>query len=111
MKTQQLLLLLLIALFTLTVNAQQINWLKNYKEASALAKETGKPLLLDFTASWCKPCQMMEQTFWTRPDVIELSARFVCVKVNFDNEMNLRTKYGISAIPNVTFTDPWGMAL
>lgn len=94
-----------------TTNAQSINWLKNFKEASKLAQETGKPLLLDFTAPWCKPCLEMDKTFWTRPDVIELVDNFIAVKVDFDNEQGLARKYYVYAIPNVTTADPWGNGL
>lgn len=94
-----------------TTNAQSINWFKDFKQASQLAQETGKPMLLDFTAPWCKPCLEMDKSFWTRPDVIELASNFIAVKVDFDNDTKLVRKYYVSAIPNVTTTDPWGNGL
>jgi thiol-disulfide isomerase/thioredoxin len=102
-------LLIIIPLVAATsANAQSVNWLKDFDEAKQMAKETGKPILLDFTASWCKPCQEMEKTFWVRTDVIELTKDFIAVKVNYDNERGLAEKYYVSSIPNVTITDPWG---
>lgn len=101
----------LVLLATSCVNAQKIEWLKSYKEASKIARETGKPMLLDFTASWCKPCLEMDKSFWTRPDIIDLASTFVCVKVDFDSDKGLASKYGVVAIPNVTTTDPWGNGL
>lgn len=98
-------------LFTLVAAAnaeEQINWIKSFEDAEKIAKETGKPMLLDFTASWCKPCLLMDRHFWVRPDIIKASEQFVCVKVNFDMRTDLRRKYGVRGIPNVTFTDPWG---
>ena len=112
MKISQFQLFVIIFLATaICVNAQSIEWLKDFDEASRISQESGKPMLLDFTASWCKPCQQMEKTFWTRSDIIELSKNFVAVKVNFDNERSLTRKYFVSAIPNVTTTDPWGNSL
>ena len=101
----------ILLFFVSSINAQTINWFKDFKEASQIAVETGKPMMLDFTAIWCKPCQEMEKSFWTRPEVIELAQSFVAVKVNFDNERSLARKYYVSAIPNVTTTDPWGNGL
>ena len=103
-------LVLLLSCFT-AASAQQINWLTNLDEATKLARETGKPLMYDFTAKWCGPCKRMDRDFWPRADVAELAKNFVCVKVDYDLEKGLRSKYNITAIPNVVFTDPWGRGL
>src|SRR5215204_6567049 len=92
-------------------NAQQIEWLTNLDEARQAAVRTGKPILYDFTAKWCGPCRRMDKDFWPKPEVIELSKQFVCVKVDFDREKTLAARYDIKAIPNVVFTDPWGRGL
>lgn len=81
---------------------------KDFDKAKQLARKTGKPLLLDFTASWRKPCQIMEKEFWGREDVIEAMKPFVAVKLDYDNETGLARKYGASAIPYVVFADPLG---
>ena len=92
-------------------NGQQIEWLTDLDQARQTAVRTGKPILYDFTAKWCGPCRRMDKGFWPKPEVIELSKQFVCVKVDFDREKTLAARYDIKAIPNVVFTDPWGRGL
>lgn len=87
---------------------EQIVWEKDFKRAQALARETGRPLLLDFTASWCKPCKAMDAQFWVLPDVVKAAKTFVAVKIDFDSEKSLVGKYNVSAIPYVAFADPLG---
>ncbi|HXH70467.1 MAG TPA: thioredoxin family protein [Pyrinomonadaceae bacterium] len=97
-------------LLALGVSAQteQIVWEKDFKKAQALARESGRPLLLDFTAAWCKPCKAMDERFWVLPEVVNMTKPFIAVKVNFDNEKGLVGKYNVSAIPFVIFADPLG---
>lgn len=90
------------------VQSAEIVWEKDYKKALAMAKEANKPLLLDFSAPWCKPCRMMDQEFWVMPDVVEAVKPFIAVKVDYDNEKGLVNKYGVSGIPFVVFADPLG---
>jgi thiol-disulfide isomerase/thioredoxin len=102
--------LLLTAFANYAVNAQTeaIVWEKDFKKAQALARKTGKPMLLDFTAVWCKPCLAMDKEFWVLNDVAKAVKPFIAVKLDFDNEKSLAAKYGTTAIPYVVFTDPLG---
>lgn len=58
--------------------------------------QSDKPVLIDFYADWCGPCQMMG------PVVEEISNEVtdakVC-KVNIDEEMAIAQKYSVMSIP------------
>lgn len=57
-----------------------------------------KPVLIDFYADWCGPCQMLapivSELAETRDDII-------VAKVNVDENPLLCTKFGIMSIPMV----------
>ncbi|MBQ8826761.1 MAG: thioredoxin [Oscillospiraceae bacterium] len=59
-------------------------------------KSESKPVLIDFYADWCAPCQMMS------PVVEELSNErddFITGKVNVDEESELAVMFGVESIP------------
>ncbi len=68
---------------------------KNFEEEVLKAE---KPVLLDFWASWCGPCQMIA------PVLVEIAAERhdikVC-KVNVDEENELAMQFGIASIPTL----------
>lgn len=55
-----------------------------------------KPVLIDFYADWCGPCQMIA------PFVAEIAAEhpeYTVGKVNVDEQMSLAQRFGITSIP------------
>jgi thioredoxin 2 len=67
--------------------------------AHALAK--GLPLVIDFWASWCGPCQTMAPIFETLAAEFEPMVRFS--KVNTDAEKELAHYFRIQSIPTLSF--------
>lgn len=92
-------------------SGDKIEWHKNFEAAQELAKKTGKPMLIDFVADWCKPCHEMERTFWPQPQVLELAKKFVAVSLDFDRRGPEISRYRVGSIPAVVVTDPWGNLL
>ena len=62
-------------------------------------KNASLPVVIDFFAEWCGPCQQMAPHFEQLAE--ELSDSYVFCKVNIDNERDLAVDHGISSIPTL----------
>lgn len=62
----------------------------DYDEALAVAKESGKPVLIDFTGWNCVNCRKMEANVWTDPKVAQLlKEQFVMAELFVDDRTEL----------------------
>ncbi|GAO44917.1 protein-disulfide reductase DsbD family protein [Flavihumibacter petaseus] len=76
---------------TYSVYAKESSHVVNdYEKALELSRQTGKPILVDFTGWACVNCRKMEENVWTQPEVKELIERdFVLVSLYVDDRKAL----------------------
>lgn len=69
---------------------QSIEPLRDYEQALAIAKQRGKPVLIDFTGWACVNCRRMEEKVWTDPEVAAMMRNdFVVVSLYVDERKKL----------------------
>jgi thioredoxin 1 len=72
----------------------------NKESFEKLTSQTEKPVLIDFWAEWCGPCQMLG------PQLEELAAEhdeIIVGKVNVEEYGELAAEMGVSSIPAMFF--------
>ena len=65
--------------------------------------EAERPVLVDFYADWCGPCQNQLQVLNELESDAQATADIV--KVNVDEEQNLALAYGVRSIPTLILFD------
>ena len=88
--------------------------------ASALAQATHKPILYEFSAAWCGPCQRLEQDVFRNPTLAaKINERFVPVRVidrqqedgvNAPPVAELESRFAVRAFPTLIIADANGVA-
>lgn len=68
---------------------------ENFEE---LVLKNEKTVLLDFSAVWCGPCQMIAPVIH---EIAEENKDIVVGKIDVDNDTPLAIKFGVSSIPTL----------
>lgn len=85
--------------------SQVIKWQRDLSSAKAVAKKTGKPIMMDFCAEWCQPCKKMDEEAFRDSRVVHLSEKFVCVRIDVDKHADIAEHYKIEGLPTLIFLD------
>lgn len=92
----------------------EIEWMTDYDAAVELAEAEGRPLLVDFGASWCQACQELERHTFSDRRVVEEGQRFVPVRIDMspgqdvDRGNELLAQYNQRGLPLVVMHDSGG---
>ena len=88
---------------SIAAGTAQVNWV-DYPTGVARAQEQGKPLLVNFTAEWCKFCKQMKTETYTDPAVIAyLNEHYVATMVDTDEDQQLARQYYVRGLPTIWF--------
>lgn len=85
---------------------QPLAWESDWNKAFAKAKDQNQLVFVDFFATWCGPCQMMERTVFRLPDVKKRMSDFVLLRVDVDQNHQIAVRQAVSAYPTYIVFDP-----
>jgi len=72
--------------------------LENFEEV-VLNSSMQQPILVDFWADWCQPCQALIPVLSKLAE--EYQGQFILAKVNSDEQQEIATQFGIRSLPTV----------
>lgn len=99
-----------------TSSSSHEGWIKNYEEGLKIAKETGKPVFVDFTGFTCTNCRWMEANVFSKPDIAEVMNSMVKVQLYTDrkeepfisNQKLMLSKFNTIELPFYVVLSPDG---
>ncbi len=85
-----------------------VKFTTDFESALAQAKKENKQIVVDFVTTWCGPCKMMDRLVYTAKPVVDISADFVFVKLDGDEEKDLNEKFEVAGYPTLLLLDSDG---
>ncbi|MFN4258386.1 MAG: thioredoxin fold domain-containing protein [Gemmataceae bacterium] len=100
------------AAVTSAASAQEVPWHFDYGTARHEAKQTRRPLILDFGTRNCFWCQKMDETTFRDSRIVRLLREcFIVVKIDAEKEAALTEALGIRSYPTLVFATCEGKIL
>ena len=98
------------------VNFTQVRTIAELDSELARAKAAGKPVMIDFFATWCTDCLRMEKSTFSDAGVINKMKSFVALQVDVTDPSDEQTsavqkRLGVFAPPAILFYDGKGNSL
>jgi thiol:disulfide interchange protein len=86
-------------------SAAEITWASSFDEAFKAAKEKNLPIMIDVYTDWCGWCKKLDKDVYTADNVVQLSQKFVCLKLNPEKDKEHGELFKVEGYPTIVFTD------
>ncbi|MCC9607705.1 thioredoxin family protein [Blastopirellula sp. JC732] len=96
------------------VPSNRIAWAESYAAAQQQAAESGQPMILYFTGTWCVPCRIMKREVWADDQVAEaVNGHFIPVAIDVGNPDHaaIMARYNVGGAPVTIVVNSQGDAL
>ncbi|MBX3746227.1 MAG: thioredoxin family protein [Verrucomicrobiae bacterium] len=93
------------------VPSNDVVWADDIASARQRANESGKNMLLFFTAEWCVPCRIMKREVFADDEAMTaINAQVIPVMIHADDPgaEEAFSRYHVGGTPVTIFTDPQG---
>jgi thiol-disulfide isomerase/thioredoxin len=85
-----------------------IRWMYSPDQVFKLAKSRKKPVMMDFYTDTNGQCKKLDSEVYTNKEIIDLSEKFVAVKINGEKYPNEASRYKVGGYPTVIFLSSGG---
>jgi thiol:disulfide interchange protein len=86
----------------------KIQWVKDYREGLSMARETGRPAMVFFTATWCASCKSLINNAFSDIRVARAANQVIPIYLDVDQNRQIAIDYNIRGVPTVFFLDSQG---
>lgn len=90
---------------------RDIPWQTNLQKASTAAVPENKPMLIEFWATWCPPCKVMDAEVYTDAGVKKAMTKVLPVRIDVDKQDAVARRYDVASMPTLVFADSYGNEL
>jgi thioredoxin:protein disulfide reductase len=101
-----------VAVVVVPERGTPIEWTPYSDARLVAARDAGRPVLIDFQATWCLPCREMEQTTFRDEDVIRAAARFLMLKADVtaqdESAEAVMKRFAVPGVPTYLVFDSAG---
>jgi len=92
--------------------APRVPWITdlNWEEIKDLAHDRDQPILIDFTATWCGPCKLLDVMVFTEKPVIKMLSNVVTFQADIDDprHQDLKKALNIEVVPTIVWLNKRG---